>query len=80
MGGQPDVQTDRQNFSPFCRTLFPVGAAALLPSEISQHKKQGKGTADLMMPFGDWLLLILSDSIRSKTTIEPRNADVKIDG
>ena len=41
-GGPTDVRTygrtDRQNFSPFYRTLSPVGAAALLPSETSQHQ------------------------------------------
>ena len=32
-------RTDRQNFSPFYRTLSPVGAAALLLSETSQHQR-----------------------------------------
>ena len=42
-------------FLPFYRTLSPVGAAALLTSETSNQ--QGKGIADLMMPFGDWFFL-----------------------
>ena len=55
MDGSTDRRTDRHNFSLFYRTLSPVGAAALLLFETSQtSKKQGTGTADLMMPFGDW--------------------------
>ena len=49
MDGWMDGCTDVWNFSPFYRTLSPVGAAALLPSsDLTTSKKQGKGTADLM--------------------------------
>ena len=37
--GRMDGCTDVRNFSPFCRTSSPVGAAALLPSETSQHQR-----------------------------------------
>ena len=45
--GGTNIRTDRQmygktgvwNFSPFYRTLSPVGVAALLPSETSQHQR-----------------------------------------
>ena len=39
-------------------TLSPIRAAALLPSMKSKEKEeQGKGTADHLMPLGDWLSL-----------------------
>ena len=47
-----DGQMDERNFSPFYKTLSPVRAAALLLSETLQHQR----TADLMIPFGDWLV------------------------
>ena len=34
-----DVWTDERNFSPFYRTLFPIVAASLLPSDTSQHQR-----------------------------------------
>ena len=37
--GWADGQTDGRNFTPFYRTLSPVGAAALLLSETSQHQR-----------------------------------------
>ena len=50
-----DGWTDGRNFSPFYRTSSPIGAAALLPIHVNyQIPKQGKGTADHMMPLGDW--------------------------
>ena len=46
-----DKRMDKQNFSPFYRTSTPIGAAALLNIHINyQILKQGKGTADHMMP------------------------------
>ena len=52
---------DRQNFSPFYRTLSPTGAAALLPLKELWKKsnkrtiEQGKGTGDHLMLLGNWL-------------------------
>ena len=53
MDGRKYGCTNRQNFSPF-------GAAALLPSDISkyQRRKEAKGTADRIVPLGDWIELI----------------------
>ena len=43
----------RQKISPFCRTLSPIGAAALPPPMKTKEKvEQGKGTADHLMPLG----------------------------
>ena len=56
-----DGWADEQNFSPFYRTLSPIEAAALL--HIHGHYqllKQGKGTADQMMPLGNWLMFAFS--------------------
>ena len=53
MDGRTDGRTEflpiLQDFVP-CRGRCP---ATLL--DFTTSKKQGKGTADLMMPFGDWL-------------------------
>ena len=58
MDGRMDGQTDGWKMSPFYRTLSPIGAAALLqPNFDPKTKKQGKGTADHMMPLGDWLVM-----------------------
>ena len=38
-GGRMDVHTDGQDFSPFYRTLSPLGAAALLPYETFQQQR-----------------------------------------
>ena len=61
-------RTDKQNFSPFYRTLSPIGAAALLYIHINyQLLKQGKGTADHVMPLGDWFLLsILKHGVKEQ--------------
>ena len=48
-----DGETNRWNFFPFYWTLSSMQAAALLPIEASQ-KQQGKGTANRMMPLGNW--------------------------
>ena len=49
------------NFSPFYRTLSPIGAATLLHIHINyQILKQGKGTPDHMMPLGDWFYFLKS--------------------
>ena len=47
--------TDGQNFSPFYRTLSSIKAAAPLLEDFKTSKRQGKGTAYLMMFFGTWL-------------------------
>ena len=50
-----DGWTNGRNFSPFYKTSSPIGAAALLPIHVNyQILEQGKGTADHMMPLGDW--------------------------
>ena len=56
-----DEHTKGQKISPFYRTSSPIGAAALLYIQVNyQILKQGKGTADLMMPLGDWFFIILA--------------------
>ena len=41
--------------SPFYRTLSPIGAAALPPPmKTNEIEEQGKGTADHLMPLGNW--------------------------
>ena len=56
-GGWTDGWMDGRNFSPFYRISSPIGTAALLHIHVNYQKlKQGKGTADHMMPLGDWLL------------------------
>ena len=53
-----DGQTDRRKIYPFYRTMSPIGAAALLPQckpkkcHFKIKVKQGKGTADYLMPLG----------------------------
>ena len=55
---------DKQNFSPFYRTSSPIGAAALLNIHINyQILKQGKGTADHMMPRANGFLLSYFSSL-----------------
>ena len=49
MDEQLDGQTNGQKIS-FYRTLFPIGAAALLPPMLTRVIEQGKGTADHLMP------------------------------
>ena len=61
-----DKRMDGRNFSPFYRTSSPIGAAALLPIHVNyQIPKQGKGTADHMMPLGDWFLMLCSKHFSS---------------
>ena len=52
-----DGRTDGWKISPFYRTLFPIGAAAPPQPNYDPKNciKQGKGTADHMMPLGNWL-------------------------
>ena len=43
----------RRKISPFYRTLSPIGATALpSPMKTKEKVKQGKGTADHLMPLG----------------------------
>ena len=53
-----DGQTDGWNFTPFYRTSSPIGADALLHIHVHyQILKQGRGTADYMMPWATgWTL------------------------
>ena len=58
-----DIRTDGWSYvrkiSPFYRTSFPIGAAALPPPMKTKEKvEQGKGTADYLMPLG-YLLSVL---------------------
>ena len=49
---------DGRKISPFYRTSSPIGAAALPPPMKTKEKvKQGKGTADYLMPLGYFLFL-----------------------
>ena len=66
MDKQTDGRTDRRKISPFYRTLYPIGATALLKkTQLKSNKlenyivKQGKETADHLMPLGDWLVVSL---------------------
>ena len=43
-------------FTPFYRTLSPIGAAALLPPMKTREVEQGKRTADHLMPLGFFLI------------------------
>ena len=44
-----------QIISPSYRTLSPIGAAVLPPPPREpRNVEQGKGTADHLMPLGDW--------------------------
>ena len=55
IAGWMDRQMDQWKISPFYRTSSPTGAAA----QKRNNKKtigQGKGTADHLMPLGDWFL------------------------
>ena len=45
-------RTNIQKISPFYRTWFPIGAAALPPPMKTREVEQGKGTADHLMPLG----------------------------
>ena len=52
-GERTDGQMDGRKISPFYRTSSPMGAAALPPPMKAKEKvKQGKGTADHLMPLG----------------------------
>ena len=42
MDGQTDGWTDGRNFSPFYRTLSPIGAAAQKPAEMAKKVKIAK--------------------------------------
>ena len=54
--GRTNGRTYGWKISPFYRTSSPIGAAALPPSMKTKEKvAQGKGTADYLMPLGDWL-------------------------
>ena len=63
--GGTDGRTDKWKISPFYRTLSPIGAAALHPPckprkcHFKVKVKQGKGTADHLMPLGYLLELDL---------------------
>ena len=64
---------DGRKISPFYRTLSPIGAAALPPPmKIKEKEEQGKGTADHLMPLGDWLYLVLSRAADLKGTMSYR--------
>ena len=53
MDGWADVWADGRNFSPlFYRTSSPIGSAA------QKVMRQGKGTADHLLPLGCWLMVI----------------------
>ena len=55
MDERTDERTDERKISPFYRTSSPIGAAALPPPMKTKEKvEQGKGTADHLMPLGDW--------------------------
>ena len=41
-GGHTDVRTDVRNFSPFYRTLSPVGAAAQKAEKVKEKTKRRK--------------------------------------
>ena len=56
-----DGQTDGWKISPFYRTSSPIGAAAQL--QPKNCVKQGKGTADHMMPLGGWLTVGLAEIV-----------------
>ena len=48
-----DGRTNGWKISPFYRTSYPIGAAALPPTMKTKEKvKQGKGSADHLMPLG----------------------------
>ena len=48
-----NVRTYIQKISPFYRTSYPIGAAALpAPMKTKEKVEQGKGTADHLMPLG----------------------------
>ena len=50
----------RTEFLPILQDFVPSrGRCPATLSDFSTTKKQGKGTADHMMPFGDWLTLVL---------------------
>ena len=57
--GRMDGWMDGRKISPFYRTLSPIGAAALPPPmKTKEEVEQGKGTADHLMPLGDWFLFV----------------------
>ena len=65
-----DVQTEflriLQDFVP-CWGRCPATLCDFVTS-----KKQGKGTADLMMPFGDWFLLVSLPHPPESRGVRPR--------
>ena len=72
-----DVQmygcTDVRKISPFYRTLCPIGAAALPPPMKTKEKvEQGKGTADHLMPLGNFIIVKQTDSKSNLFSSEPR--------
>ena len=51
--GRTDGRMDGRKISPFYRTSSPIGAATLpAPMKTKEKVKQGKGTADHLMPLG----------------------------
>ena len=61
MDRRTDERTDRQKIFPFYRTSSPIGAAALpSPMKTKEKVKQGKGTADHLMPLGCLFFFISS--------------------
>ena len=59
--GRTDGRTDAQISPVFYRTLSSLGPLPCLLSHCHRHVNgQGKGTADHLLPLGDWFSLFLS--------------------
>ena len=57
MGGQTDGRMDKLEFLPILQDFVPCwGCSPVTLQDLTTSKKQGKGTADLMMPLGDWFM------------------------
>ena len=71
--GQMDVKTDGWNFTAFYRTLSPVGAAALLPSETSQHQR-----SRAREPLTSWCLLATGCNFMTSKELGKGFAELKM--
>ena len=60
MDGQTDRQTDRQTENLILQDFVPCWGRCPATAQLQPKNciKQGKGTADHMMPLGDWSTLL----------------------
>ena len=67
MDGQTEILPILQDFVPY------QGCCSATLLDCLKSKKQGKGTADLIMPFGNWFSLSLRKTPQPKILRKPQN-------